>query len=591
MLVGTKDVSRSVVSSLIMIRLIENQHIDKYTVIYFIKESGFCSSYRVMGAGGKSFFMKLFDLEEMPVGLLSANEPQEITVCKSLNYENIVNYVDSGWITLERKDYAFLVTDFIVGDLLSDAMNYNGMLTLSDKLGIVSSIAKALDYMSSRGFIHNDICPRNLVLASNYKTIQLEPHVIDLGHASKENSHLFFPQDDLDSIYRAPETFEGRYSKSSDVFSLCVLLYRLLFNRNPWEEIVVSTGREDMVRTLTKARSAQVTYEIVDEAVPGSVITLIKKGLSEDITCRPTYAEIVACLTNGEPTSEESSICEMPQQDNNGADEDLSFQPVLQRNNTKSQGGFADVAGMEDLKKTLYEKVIWVLKNPSTAKEYRILPANGMLLYGPPGCGKTFFAQKFAEETGFKYMLVNGSDLGSTLVHGSQLKIRELFDKAQEEAPVVICFDEFDAFVPVRGAHGVEAQADEVNEFLSQLNNCSERRIFVIGTTNRKDRIDPAVLRKGRLDLHYLIPAPDLNTRVEMFKIHLKGRPLGEDIDYDALASLTDGYASSDIAYIVNEAALAAAMARELISQRHLVGSIKANASSLLFTQRPKIGF
>ena len=573
-----------------MIHLEDNQQIDKYSVIYFIIESGFCSSYRVMGAGGKSFFMKLFDLSAMPAGLVTANEPNEIRVCKTLDHASIITYVDSGWITLEGRDFAFLVTDFIVGELLSDAMEFSGLMTVSDKLTIVSSVAKALEYMASRGYIHNDICPRNIVLASNYRTVQYEPQIIDLGHASEEHmSTTCFPEDDLDSMYRAPETFAGQYSESSDVYSLCVLLYRLLFNRNPWDEIAVPVGKGS-VKDLAKARNTQITFETTDGAVKNTVISLIKKGLDVDRSHRPSYAEIIACLTGDNLGTEKHGINVMSER-NLDEEEEESLKAVFQRNNTNTRGGFADVAGMDELKKILYDKVIWVLKNPSTAKEYRLLPANGMLLYGPPGCGKTFFAQKFAEETGFNYIMINGSDLGSTLVHGSQLKIRELFDKAQKEAPIVICFDEFDAFVPVRGAHGAEAQADEVNEFLSQLNNCSERRIFVIGTTNRKERIDPAVLRKGRLDLHYLIPAPDMNARKEMFRIHLTGRPLSDDVDYEMLASLTDGYASSDIAYIVNEAALVAAMAGELIFQRHLVGAIKANTSSLVLTQRTKIGF
>ena len=133
-----------------MIHLEDNQQIDKYSVIYFIIESGFCSSYRVMGAGGKSFFMKLFDLSAMPAGLVTANEPNEIRVCKTLDHASIITYVDSGWITLEGRDFAFLVTDFIVGELLSDAMEFSGLMTVSDKLTIVSSVAKALEYMASR---------------------------------------------------------------------------------------------------------------------------------------------------------------------------------------------------------------------------------------------------------------------------------------------------------------------------------------------------------------------------------------------------------------------------------------------------------
>ncbi len=255
-------------------------------------------------------------------------------------------------------------------------------------------------------------------------------------------------------------------------------------------------------------------------------------------------------------------------------------------------GGFGDVAGMDNLKDSLNKRIIWVLKDKEKAEKYRLSLPNGMLLYGPPGCGKTFFAQKFAEESGFHYLLVNGSDLGSIYVHGTQGKIAELFKKAEQDAPTVICFDEFDSFVPARGSDSASQREDEVNEFLSQLNNCAKRGIFVIGTTNRMDMIDPAVLRKGRMDIKVEIPAPDVETRKKMFALHLKGRPQEEDIDLGCLADLTEGYASSDIAYIVNEAAIAAALADELISTSHLEEAVKANPSSLapLLSTR-KIGF
>ena len=240
----------------------------------------------------------------------------------------------------------------------------------------------------------------------------------------------------------------------------------------------------------------------------------------------------------------------------------------------------------------LTERVIWVLRDKAKAAKYKLLPPNGMLLYGPPGCGKTYFAEKFAEESHFNYMIVNGSDVGSTYIHGTQGKIAALFQEAASKAPTVLCFDEFDSFVPARGSEAARHRPEEVNEFLSQLNNCARRGIFVIGTTNRMDMIDPAVLRKGRLDLHVEIPAPDQETRRLMFAHHLKGRPLADYLDLDRLAALTDGYASSDIAFIANEAALVAALADENIGQRHLEDAIRCNPSSLVRkSTRNPIGF
>jgi transitional endoplasmic reticulum ATPase len=235
--------------------------------------------------------------------------------------------------------------------------------------------------------------------------------------------------------------------------------------------------------------------------------------------------------------------------------------------------GFADIAGMEELKEMLRKRVILILKDKELAEKYKLTPPNGMLFYGPPGCGKSFFAEKFAEETGFNFILVKASDLGSIYIHGSQGKIADLFKKAEENAPTVLCFDEFDAFVPSRSGDLGSNQAGEVNEFLTQLNNCAKRGIFVIATSNRPDKVDPAVLRTGRIDKQVYVPMPDETARKLMFELYLKDRPC-ENIDSDALAQKADGYVASDIAYVVNEAATIAAFNRENITQDLLCKTI-----------------
>ena len=177
-------------------------------------------------------------------------------------------------------------------------------------------------------------------------------------------------------------------------------------------------------------------------------------------------------------------------------------------------------------------------------------------------------------------------------MHGTQGKIANLFKDAEKKAPVILCFDEFDSFVPARGSSDANQRGEEINEFLAQLNNCSKRGIFVIGTTNRIELIDPAVLRKGRMDLHVEIPAPDEQTRGAIFQLHLRERPVADDINTQELAQMTENYAAADIAFIVNEAAMMAALADDLIKQEYLVNSIKCNKSSLgEVTVRRKIGY
>lgn len=221
----------------------------------------------------------------------------------------------------------------------------------------------------------------------------------------------------------------------------------------------------------------------------------------------------------------------------------------------RSGRGFADVAGMANLKQLLKRNFIDIIKHRDKAKMYNIQPSNGILLYGPPGCGKTYMAEKIAEEASLNFVMVKPSDLGSTYIHGSQTKIADLFKKAEKEAPALLCFDEFDTLVPSRKEDSHHSTLSEVNEFLVQLNNCALRGVYVLAMTNNINMIDGAVLRKGRIDEVIYVPEPDYEARREMFRLELDKCTLkGNDINFDKLADMTSGYTSSDIAFIVKEA-------------------------------------
>ena len=221
------------------------------------------------------------------------------------------------------------------------------------------------------------------------------------------------------------------------------------------------------------------------------------------------------------------------------------------------------------------------MKNPQKAERLRIQIPNGMLLYGPPGCGKSFIAEKFAEEAGYNYVLIKSSDLASIYVHGSQEKIGALFEDARKNAPTILNFDEFEALVPNRSNINNASESGEVNEFLSQLNNCGRDRIFVIATSNRPDLIDPAVLRKGRMDMVIYIPVPNKDARKGIFEIQMKDRPTSGAIDYDHLSAMTENYVASDIAYIVNDAAIRAFEDDANITQALLEDVINENNPSI----------
>jgi ATP-dependent 26S proteasome regulatory subunit len=219
--------------------------------------------------------------------------------------------------------------------------------------------------------------------------------------------------------------------------------------------------------------------------------------------------------------------------------------------------GLDKVAGMHSLKELLRHDVIEPVRNPEPYRRYGLSIPNGILLYGPPGCGKTYIARQLAEELGHHFVEIIPSELASPYIHGSVIRIRELFEDAAEQAPSVLFIDEFEALVPSRADLGgfQQHKAEEVNEFLTHLSSSSDKNIFIIAATNRPEMIDPAVRRTGRLDKLIYVGPPDAEARCEMLKMNLEGRPVVPGFSLKALAEALLGYSASDIRFVVDEAA------------------------------------
>jgi len=248
----------------------------------------------------------------------------------------------------------------------------------------------------------------------------------------------------------------------------------------------------------------------------------------------------------------------------------------------KKGRGLKDVAGMEEVKKMLETGVVNILKNPEKTQKYKLNIPNGLLLYGPPGCGKCFLAEKLAEEIDYNYVYIKASDLASIYVQGLADKIAQIFAEARKNAPVILCIEDFESLVPNRAAvNGAAAATGEVSEFLAQLEDCGQKGVFVIACSNLPDLINPAILRRGRIDKLIYVPVPDQEARAVLFKMYLKDRPCAKDIDCQRLAELTDKYVSSDIAYIVNEAAMNAAISDDKITMENLEKVIAENSPSV----------
>ncbi|MBD3199565.1 MAG: CDC48 family AAA ATPase [Candidatus Lokiarchaeota archaeon] len=223
--------------------------------------------------------------------------------------------------------------------------------------------------------------------------------------------------------------------------------------------------------------------------------------------------------------------------------------------------GWDDVGGLDDLKQRLVEAVDWPLSHPKIFERMGINPPKGILLYGPPGCGKTLLARAVASESKANFISIKGPELLSKWVGESEKAIREVFRKAKMAAPCIIFFDEFDSIAPSRGRYGGDSGVTEkvLSQFLTELDGLEVMKdIVVIAATNRPDILDPALIRPGRIDRVLFVPAPEKEGRLEILKIFTEGMPLSTDVDLKKLNEMTEGYSGADIETWCREAAMKA---------------------------------
>ena len=557
----------------------KNDKIGTYTVAFPHKQGTYAETYRVKDTSGKTRFLKLINYSKLNRNQIDDNgRVIEVEIAKQLHHHNLCQFVDSDNMMMNGSQYAWFVTEFVSGETLSQRIIRDDEISVYEIKTIAKAVLSALSFLHSQPIpvIHNEVTIQNVFLNLVGELQDLK--LIDFGYARFLNQSPTKPDlDELNPFYLAPERFSGVCSVQTDLYSVGAMMYHLLYGELPWFLDVSTKRGQDVIDSILAERDKELEltkedkYELDDQ-----LLNVIAKSLSYDSEDRFQSADEFIKAIDGEVKIErQSTKRKILSQQQSG---DTSVSSAIK----KKGEGFAAVAGMEELKQLMREEVIEPLHNPEEYHRYGVTIPNGMLLYGPPGCGKTFFAKHFAEEVGFNFMFITPATLKSRYVNATQENIAKMFKEAEEKAPTVIFIDEMNELVPNRDDGNVhEMSRSAVNEMLAQMDRTGEKGIFIIGATNYPNMIDPAILRAGRLDKKYYIGVPDIEARMALFRLYLNKRPYDFGLDYHQLADMTQGYVSADIQLIVNDASRNALRQHSKITMELLKVAITSTAPSL----------
>jgi transitional endoplasmic reticulum ATPase len=540
---------------------------NKYTVTFFLKKGSYAETYRVKDKEKKTKLLKLFSYSKLHRTQFDQNgDVLEIEILKKLNHPNIVKLCDSGNLLIDKQKYAYAILDFVSGETLADKMKREQTFNPYEAKDIILGVLNGLNYLHNQEnpIIHNDITNLNVMLDLSGQIPV--PKIIDFGYARYLSQSIKeFQKEGRNPYYTANETFNRVFSVQSDIFAVGALYYHLLVGLPPWfvELSKYKTDKEKLEDAILKEREKPLKVVSSDSSIDARTFNIIVKALQPNAENRFNNLKELIQAINGE------FEVESPVYDKHG-------QSTKTLKTLKKGKGFESIAGMQELKNLVKRDVIDALLEKEKYAEFGLTIPNGMLLYGPPRCGKTFFAEKLAEEVGYNFYNIKPSDIQSKWVNATQENIKNLFDEARKNAPSIVFIDELDALVPNRENPGINhMNTSAVNEFLAQMNNCGEDGVFVIGATNLPSTIDPAILGAGRLDKKIYVPVPDYEARVSLFKMYLEKRPIEIGIDYNKLAELTEDYASKDIQFICDEAARQVVKVAPRISMDNILLAIK----------------
>lgn len=556
----------------------------QYQVVAYAGESDFCELYRVRTPQQEVKFLQLLpahcseavDLTALAASLLRASR---------LKAENLLGCSPLRQLADDSTTHYFML-DFISGEPLSALLAREISLPPYESYQFALDLLNALISMGKQALADDNIriSPDHVFIdyAADLRRAFVRP--VRVSDFLKSKSQHAASQIHL--AYQAPEALQGHSNQTSRLFSLICVLYRCLTGHHPWNYAIdwQQDALEQVIKQIALTRLSSPPGKVNDDSE--RVQETINRALSLEPAQRYQSAselqQAITLLRDEMFTFDSAEVRTRTQPDVENTitltEESHRAEPAAEKNTAltdvpppraSSLPGFSAVAGMDDLKSLLYKDIIAPLRDKERYQAYGIQPINGLLFYGPPGCGKTFIAQKLAEELGFFYLELKPSDLASTYIHGTQEKIGQVFRRAKANAPALIFIDEVDAILPARDSDlGHHSYASEVNEFLAQMNQCSENGIVIVAATNLPERIDPAILRTGRLDKSIYIGLPDFAARQSLFTLLLKDRPT-RNINIPGLAMLTEGYVTSDLRFMVNEAAKLALESHEPISDHH----------------------
>ena len=543
---------------------------DRYKIQHFIKDRLYCENYTAEDlTTSKMVSIAIYNSSKIARDDLDKEgNLREIGFLK-MSLMGMPNLVGYGDFSNNLEKFKYIATEFISGESVLDRIERSGGLDEFDAVSIVNELLSIVDNFHSleNPILLNGISASNLMIdmSGDSEKIILK-NLINARFFDDDFKCRYI--DDVHPCYLSLESFNDVFTVKSDIYNIGSLLYALMSQTPPW---YVQLNKEDYFSENSIDRVLDKRSKILNFSsnFDSHLKEVVKKALSEDSDKRFNSAKQFMKALKRE--FEMSSIS------SSSSSSSSKEKPILKRNRGN---GFDDVAGMEDLKQLFQRKIINILKHK---KEYEAEGAkipNGVLLWGPPRCGKSFIAEKFAEEISASYNTVLPSDLGSGgLMDVGLGKIAEVFNEAEKNQPSVVNFEEFDAVVPKRGSMEASQRGNRVNEFLAQMNNCRDRGIFIVATTNRPDQIDPAARASGRIDYVIYVPHPDFDSRKKLFKLFLKNARVDLGLDYDKIADLTDWYPSMDIKKLCEVAS------EEVAYQRIELGNTDFRISNELMIQ------